>query len=105
MQQKESFVVLRPYMKAWNEKDVLPVQTASGITKTMAPRDEVALEKYEVEIPSSDVHEFYRNFCAAVDGKDELLIIPSEVRRILRVMELALKSAEKGQAIHIEGGF
>jgi predicted dehydrogenase len=92
-------------MKAWNEKDVLPVQTAAGITKTMAPRDEVTLEEYDVERPISDVHDFYRNFCAAVDGKVEQLITQAEVRRVLKVMELALKSAEKGQAVYIEGGF
>ena len=92
-------------MKAWNEKDVLPVQTAAGITKTMAPRDEVTLDLYEVERPVSDVHDFYRNFCAAMDGEAQPLITQPQVRRVLRLMELALKSAEDGQAITIEGGF
>ena len=92
-------------MKAGNEKDVLPVQTAAGITKTMAPRDEVTLDLYEVERPVSDVHDFYRNFCAAMDGEAVQLITQSQVRRVLRVMELALQSARDGQAIMIEGGF
>lgn len=92
-------------MKAWNEKDVLPVQTAAGITKTMAPRDEVTLDLYEVERPVSDVHDFYRNFCAAMDGQAAQLITQPQVRRVLRVMELALQSAAEGQALSIEGGF
>ena len=60
-------------MKAWTEKEVLPVQTAAGITKTMAPRDEITLDMYEAERPVSDVHDFYRNFCAALDGKEQPL--------------------------------
>ena len=86
-------------LKAWNEKDVLPVQTAAGITKTMAPRDEVTLDLYEIERPASDVHDFYRNFCAALDGKEEALITHRQVRRVLGVMELAFASAEKGQVL------
>lgn len=88
-------------LKAWNEKDVLPVQAAAGVTKTMAPRDSVTLEEYEAARPFSDVHDFYRNFCAALDGKTELLIKSGEVRRVLRVMETALASAERKQALEV----
>ena len=86
-------------LKAWNEKDVLPVQTAAGITKTMAPRDELTLDEYDVERPVSDVHDFYRNFCAALDGREELKITQPQVRKVLRVMEAALQSAQEGQAV------
>lgn len=82
-------------LKAWNEKEVLPVQTAAGITKTMAPRDEITLDFYEIERPTSDVHDFYRNFTRAIDGKEEQFIKNSEVRRTLLVMENAFKSAEE----------
>ena len=78
---------------AWCEKDVLPVQTAAGITKTMAPRDEVTIKSYEIDRPTSDVHNFYRNYVAAVDGKAEQLIKNCEVRRVLRVMEEAFVSS------------
>lgn len=88
-------------LKAWNEKEVLPVQTAAGITKTMAPRDEITLNEYDVERPVSDVHDFYRNFCAAIDGKEEQLITWAQVRRVLQVMEWAFASAEAGNAIII----
>ena len=78
----------------WIEKDVTPVQNAAGITKTMAPRDSLTLDVYEKEIPKSDVHEFYRNFCLAIDGKTEQYIKNSEVRRVLCVMMSAFESAE-----------
>jgi predicted dehydrogenase len=82
-------------LKAWCEKEVLPVQTAAGITKTMAPRDEITLDSYELERPVSDVHDFYRNFVLAIDKKEEQLIKAEEVRRVLLVMEAAFKSGEE----------
>ena len=86
-------------LKAWCEKDVLPVQTAAGITKTMAPRDEITLDRYEIERPVSDVHDFYRNLVLAIDGKAEQLIKNCEVRRVLLVMEAAFLSHETKNAI------
>ena len=86
-------------LKAWCEKDVLPVQTAAGITKTMAPRDEITIDSYEIERPHSDVHDFYRNYVRAIDGTEEQLIKNEEVRRVLLVMEAAFKSGESGEAI------
>ena len=88
-------------MKAWNEKEVLPVQTAAGITKTMAPRDEITLDMYEAERPQSDVHDFYRNFCAALDGKAESAIKLGEVRRVMQVMESCFESSDKKQALEV----
>ena len=89
-------------LKAWCEKDVTPVQTAAGITKTMAPRDEITIDAYEIERPVSDVHDFYRNFVMAIDGVCEQLIKCEEVRRVLLVMENAFKSAETRQLIKTE---
>jgi hypothetical protein len=82
--------------KYWHENDVLPVQTAAGITKTMAPRDEVTTDTYTVTRPASDVHDFYRNLVLAVDGKAEQLIKHCEIRRVLKVMLAAFESDAKG---------
>ena len=87
---------------AWCEKDVLPVQTAAGITKTMAPRDEITLRSYEIERPTSDVHDFYRNYTAAIDGREEQLIKNTEVRRVLCVMEAAFASSENKSVIETD---
>jgi predicted dehydrogenase len=89
-------------LKAWCEKEVVPVQTAAGITKTMAPRDEITLDMYEIDRPCSDVHDFYRNFTAAIDGKCQQNIKLPEVRRVLRVMEYAFKSWDEKNAISVE---
>ncbi len=89
-------------LKAWQEKDVTPVQNAAGITKTMAPRDSLTLDEYDLPIPKSDVHNFYRNVCAAIDGKAERYIKLEEVRRVMCVMEAAFASDEKGQVLNVE---
>jgi len=86
----------------WIEKDVTPVQNAAGITKTMAPRDGLTLDIYENEIPKSDVHEFYRNFCLAIDGREEQFIKNTQVRRVLKVMEAALLSAKTGNTVEVD---
>lgn len=89
-------------LKAWQEKDVTPVQNAAGITKTMAPRDSITLDEYDMPIPKSDVHNFYRNVCAAIDGTAERYIKLEEVRRVMCVMKAAFASDEKGQVLTVE---
>ncbi len=89
-------------LKAWNEKEVLPVQTAAGITKTMAPRDEITLDTCLADKPQSDVHDFYRNFCAVLDGQEPLLVTPAQARRVLQVMEAAFASTEKEQVERVK---
>ena len=89
-------------LKGWCEKDVLPVQTAAGITKTMAPRDEITLDFYEIDRPKSDVHDFYRNLVKAIDGAEEQIVKLCQVRRVMQVMESAFKSWDDKAVIHTE---
>lgn len=86
----------------WIEKDVTPVQNAAGITKTMAPRDSLTLDEYDIERPTSDVHNFYRNFTKAIDGIEDQFIKNCEVRRVLSVMEACFESAEKKQTLKVD---
>lgn len=89
-------------LTAWIEKDVTPVQNAAGITKTMAPRDSLTLDEYDIERKTSDVHNFYRNFVAATEGREEQLIKNCEVRRVLSVMEACFKSDEAHQTLKVD---
>ena len=88
--------------KYWHESDVLPVQTAAGLTKTMAPRDSVTMDVYEKDIPHSDVHDFYRNVCNAIDGKEAQLVTHEQVGLVLKIMEQSFKSAELKQVVKFE---
>ena len=104
MQAKEGSAIIEDWRrpahvvkcKHWHESDVLPVQTAAGITKTMAPRDSVTVDEYDWERPTSDVHDFYRNLVLAIDGKEPMLVRHREVRRVIQVMEAAFASDEAG---------
>ena len=88
--------------KYWHENDVLPVQTAAGLTKTMAPRDNVTMDEYEIERPASDVHDYYRNSCLAIDGNATQLVAHPQMRRVMRVMEACFESDRLGQTVKFE---
>lgn len=82
--------------KQRDEKDVVPVVTAAGLTKTMAPRGEDSVSESYVERPDSDVHDFYRNFVDTIDGKAEQIVTHRQMMRTMKIMEAAfLSDAEK----------
>ncbi len=85
--------------KAWHESDVVPVQTAAGLTKTMAPRDSITLDEYELDRPTSDVHDYYRNIVRAIDGTDTQFVTHDQIRVVLKVIMKAFESVEKGERV------
>lgn len=89
-------------MTKWVEKNIIPVKTSSGITKTMAPRDNVSCENYEIQLPDTDVHEFYKNYCDTIDGTSTQHIKNSEVKRVLQVIESAFESNEVRQRLRVK---
>ena len=80
-------------------KDQKPVETAAGLTKTMAPRTEETVTTWEEERPLSDVHNFYRNVCRAIDGEEAQYVTHDEVMRVMRVMEAAFQSDASGMPV------
>ncbi len=85
--------------KYLHEDGVVPVKTAAGITKTMAPRNEHTTETYTVLQPEADVHDFYRNVCKAVRGEEGQLVTHAQLRRVLQVIEAAFRSVETSATI------
>ncbi len=76
----------------WDPGEVVPVVTAAGLTKTMAPRSEDTIEESEIVKPESDVHDFYRNVVKAIDGEETQLITHPQLMRVMKVMEAAFES-------------
>jgi len=76
----------------WDYKDAVPVVTAAGLTKTMAPRDEKTIAKKQLERPQSDVHDFYRNFVKAIDGIEPQLVTHHQMMVDMKIMEAAFES-------------
>ena len=83
----------------WHENDVLPVKTAAGLTKTMAPRDGLTTETYRVPRPASDVHDYYRHFINAIRTGCEQDVTYDQMRTDLKVIFAAFESAETGMPV------
>lgn len=85
-----------------DEEDVVPVRTAAGLTKTMAPRREDSIFTEIRPEMKSDIRDFYRNVMAVLEGQEESLIKLEEVTRVMKVMEAIFESAKKRQVICFE---
>ena len=85
--------------KAWHESDVVPVVNGSGLTKTMAPRDSITTDEYDVPRPVTDVHNYYRNFVRAIDGLEEQMVTHDQMRTVLRIIMKAFESVDNGGAV------
>lgn len=85
----------------WNKNDAVPIKTAAGLTKTMAPRTEETIKTEELPIVHSDIKDFYRNIMATISGKETQKIKHNELLRSMAIMEAAFKSAQKGQALKV----
>ena len=83
-------------------KDVVPVKTAAGLTKTMAPRDKSTIEEIFIPQPCENVHDFYRNFCAAIDGECEQIVTHAQMRKVMQIMEAAFESDRTGMPVDIK---
>lgn len=85
-----------------NETDVVPVKTAAGLTKTMAPRREDTVYKMELPVVKSDIRDFYRNVLAVIQKGEASKIKLPEIMRVMKLMELIFKSAELNQVLDFE---
>ena len=82
--------------------DIVPVITATGITKTMAPRKPEQFKSSKLEVPESSIDEFYYNFMAACKGEAEQAVKNEQVMRIMKIIEAAFKSAKTNQVVYFE---
>ncbi len=86
----------------YNEREVVPVVTAAGITKTMAPRDDKSIASKKIPQPHADVHDFYRNFVRAIDGEETQTVTHHQMMVDMKIMEAAFESDRLGQAVEVD---
>ncbi|OPJ63247.1 Gfo/Idh/MocA family protein [Clostridium oryzae] len=84
----------------WEKRDAVPVVTAAGLTKTMAPRTDDTIKEYKLPRIKSDVRDFYRNVVKSIEKEEEQLVKHDELMRVMKLMETVFQSAEVKQAIH-----
>ena len=88
--------------RTWEDKDVAPVVTSAGFTKTMAPRDKRTTIEEVIPRPELDVHDFYRNFVAAIDGEETQIVTHAQLLRSMKIMEAAFASDEAGVPVTVD---
>ena len=69
----------------------------AGPSITMAPRAEDTIRVLPLPEVEVDKGVFYRNFAAALEGKETLWVKPEETHRVMQVIDLAFASAEANQ--------
>jgi len=89
------------YCHDWSVKDAKPIQTAAGLTKTMAPRDEQSITEKSIPQPTADVHDFYRNFVKAIDGEEQQIVTHEQMMFVMKIMEAAFESDRLGVPVKI----
>lgn len=89
-------------IKNWDKNDAVPIKTAAGLTKTMAPRTDETIFTEELPTIETDIKDFYRNVMDTISGKSEFLIKHDELMRVMKLMERAFESAQKNQVLPFE---
>ncbi len=79
--------------------DAVPIVTAAGLTKTMAPRTEDTIKELPLPRVETDIKDYYRNVAQAVNGEAELIVTHDQQRELMRLMEAIFESAEKNQVV------
>ena len=80
-------------------KEAIPVEAGAGFTKTMAPRTDGSVKHHPLPQVQTDVCDFYRNFVAWIDGKEEPIVKNGEVMRTMYLIEKIFESARKNEVI------
>lgn len=84
------------------EKEIVPVRTAAGLTKTMAPRREDTIRVEELPRVPGDIADFHRNVAAVLLRGEEPAVKLPGVKRVMRLMETVFESAEKNHVMDFE---
>ena len=85
----------------WEAKDAIPIRTAAGITKTMAPRTDDTIKEVPFPMIEGSVHDFYRNLVDVLDGKATQLVTHEHLMKVMKLMETAFESDKTGKIIYL----
>ena len=86
----------------WSKNDAVPIRTAAGLTKTMAPRTEETIKTQPLPTVHADIKDFYNNVVATIKGEAQSLITHNQLMRVMKLMEAIFDSAEKQQVVDFE---
>lgn len=90
------------YVTNYDKRDAVPVRTAAGLTKTMAPRTAETIAEKPLPQVNADVRDFYRNVMDVIENKAQPIVQCAQVMRVLKLMEAVFDSAKKHQVVLFE---
>lgn len=79
--------------------DAVPIVTAAGLTKTMAPRTEETIKTLPIEKVSADIKDYYTNVAKAINGEENQLVTHDQQRVLMKLMEAIFESAEENKVV------
>ena len=85
----------------WDNRDAVPVVTAAGLTKTMAPRTKETIHESPLPEAEPDIREYYQNIVAVLRGEAEQIVRHDELMRVMKVMEAAFEADRTGQIVYL----
>lgn len=86
----------------WEKRDAVPVVTAAGLTKTMAPRTEETIEKYPLPRIQSDIKDFYKNVRATIFDGADIIVKTDELMQSMKLMEAIFYSGENNKVVYFD---
>lgn len=89
-------------VKNWADRDALPVKTAAGLTKTMAPRTADSITELPLPRIKTDIVDFYNNVVDVTEKKAKPIIKHDELMRVMGLMETVFQSADNNTVMPFE---
>jgi len=89
-------------LQSWEDKDATPIQAGEGLTKTMAPRQGKSIEELPLPEVVYDSNELYSNLVDVINGTADQIVTQEQALRVMRLMEAAIESSEKGIVVNFE---
>ena len=89
-------------IKDWEIMDAVPIQAGAGITKTMAPRTDETIKKFPFEKIYVEWADYYNNIYDVLRNGAQQLITHDQQRRLMKLIEAIIESAEKNEVIKFE---
>lgn len=86
----------------WEKREVVPIKTAAGLTKTMAPRTDDTIAECMLPLVKADIHDFYKNVIGVIEGTEISLIKHEELMRCMKLMEAVFESDRLNQVVAFE---
>lgn len=76
--------------------------TAAGPTRSFGPAAPGLLTEEELPKVSVSHRNYFEHFLKALNGEEEIIVKPAQVRRVLCVMDAVRESARTGKAVNLE---